>query len=308
MNRPHIVIAGGSGFIGSALAREFLQRGHAVIVLTRTPRERRDGICEIIWDGEHPDGWTSSLDSAAAVINLAGKNINCRHTPENVRALTASRVNSVTAIAAAVARVKTPPRVWVQASATGFYGDTKERICDETAPAGDDTLAKICCAWEAAFAAAPTPATRKVIVRIGFVLGRTGGALPLLARLTGLFLGGAAGNGRQYVSWIHLADLTRMFLAAVENEKLSGTFNAVAPNAVTNAEFMRELRRALHRPWSPPAPVWAVKLGTRLMGTEASLALTSQRCAPRRFSEAGFPFQFTELSAALRDLCRKNPL
>jgi uncharacterized protein (TIGR01777 family) len=305
-SEQRIVLAGGSGFIGTALAKEFSRRGHAVVVLTRSPHERNDGISEIPWDGEHPGEWVQFLDRAAAVINLTGKNINCPHTPENLRAITASRVNSVNAIAAAIAHVKIPPRVWVQSSAVGFYGDTGDELRDETSPCGDNALAKICHDWEAAFGEFKSQTTRKVKLRIGFVLGAEGGALPVLATLARFFLGGAAGNGRQYISWIHLADLVQMFVAAVENEKLSGTFNAVAPNAVTNAEFMRELCRALHRPWSPPAPEFAVKLGARLMGSDPSLALISQRCAPGRFAEAGFRFRFPELPAALRDLCRKS--
>lgn len=305
MNSKRIVIAGGSGFIGAALAREFVRRGYEVIVLTRRSRQRRDGVREVVWDGEHPGDWIHFLDGAEAVINLTGKNINCPHTPENLRAITASRVNSVNAIAAAMLQVKTPPRVWVQASATGFYGDTKNVLCDEAALNGHDALARICRDWEAAFAGANLPATRKVTLRIGFVLGRAGGALPVLARLTKLFLGGAVGSGRQFISWIHLADLVQMFVAAVEQEKLAGIFNAVAPTAVTNAEFMRDLRRALDRPWSPPAPGFAVKLGARLMGSEPSLALVGQRCTPKKFLAAGFPFEFTELAPALNDLCRK---
>jgi uncharacterized protein (TIGR01777 family) len=190
----------------------------------------------------------------------------------------------------------------VQASAVGFYGDTKENLCDENSSVGNDPLAGICRQWENAFNSAAAPKTRRVALRIGFVLGRDGGALSVLARLTKLFLGGAAGNGRQFISWIHLADLVRMFVAAVEQENLVGTFNAVAPNPVTNAEFMRELRRALDRPWSPPAPVFAVKIGSRLMGSEASLALVSQRCTPEKFLAAGFEFRFSTLRAALENL------
>src|ERR1039457_7058128 len=241
------------------------------------------------------------LDGADAVVNLTGKNINCPHTPENLREIIASRVNSVNAIAAAIGKVEKPPRVWVQASATGFYGDTGDIACDESAPAGSNALAQICRQWEAACAAANVPQTRKVTLRIGFVLGRDGGALPVLSKLTKCFLGGAVGNGRQFISWIHLADLVQMFVASIENENLAGTFNAVAPDAVTNAEFMRELRRALHRPWSPPAPVFAVKIGSRLMGSEASLALVSQRCAPKNFLAMGFEFQFSNLRAALEN-------
>lgn len=304
MSAKRIVIAGGSGFIGTALALEWVGRGDHVIVLTRRARQRNDGVREVVWDGEHAGDWMHFLDGADAVVNLTGKSINCRHTPENLREIISSRVNSVNALAAALAQVKTPPRVWVQASATGFYGDTKENLCDENSPAGNDSLAGICQKWEAAFDSVVAPATRKVTLRIGFVLGREAGALPVLSKLTKFFLGGAVGNGRQFISWIHLADLVQIFLAAIENEKLAGTFNAVAPQPVTNADFMRELRRVLDRPWSPPAPVFAVKIGSWLLGTEASLALVSQRCSSQKIQATGFGFQFSEVRAALENLCR----
>jgi len=303
MSSKHIVIAGGSGFIGNALAGEFLARDFKVVVLTRTPRERIDGVIEAKWDGRHVGEWAKFLNGAEAIINLAGKNINCPHTPENLHELTGSRINSVHAIAAAFEVVKIPPRVWVQASAIGFYGNTGCQLCDESVPNGSDTLAEICREWEIAFNSANTPTMRKILLRIGFVLGRDGGALPVLSKITRCFLGGSVGNGRQYISWIHIADLTRMFAMAVENENLRGTFNAVGQYAVMNLEFMRELRHALHRPWSPPAPVWAVKLGSRLMSSEPSLALAGCRSIPKRFLEAGFNFQFSNLPDALENLC-----
>ena len=302
MNGKRIIIAGGSGFIGSALAKELLARGCEAVVLTRMPRARTNGAHEVEWDGVNAGEWVNCLDGAAAVVNLAGKNINCPHTPENLRELTGSRVNSARAIAGVLGRVNNPPRVWVQAGAIGFYGGLGQNVCDENSPPGDDSLAEVCKQWEGAFNGADVPGTRKVLLRTGFVLGRAGGALPVLARLTKLFLGGRAGSGKQFISWIHLADLTRLFLDAIERDELSGTFNAVAPNPVTNSEFMCELRRTLHRPWSPPAPVWAVKLGARLMNSEPSLALDGCRVAPRRFLEAGFQFQFPELRAALQNL------
>jgi len=301
--KSRIVLAGGSGFLGRALAAEFSAHGYSVVILTRTPRPRTDEIRELAWDGKNPGAWTAELAGAAALINLTGKNINCPHTPENLRGITASRVESVNVLAAACASLTAPPRVWVQASATGFYGDSGAATCDETAPVGTDALANICRQWEGAFAAAALPATRKVTLRIGFVLGRDGGALPVLARLAKLFLGGAAGNGRQFISWIHLADLVRIFAAAVENEELSGTFNAVAPNPVTNAAFMCELRGVLGRPWSPPAPKWAVQFGAKLLGSEPSLALVSQRSTPAKISATGFQFQFPQLRSALENLC-----
>jgi len=306
MNQKRIVIAGGSGFIGRALAKKFFEHGFEVVVLTRTPHAHTDDIREVAWDGKNSGEWVQFLDGAEAVINLTGKTINCPHTPANVREITASRVDSVNAIAAAIAQSKTPPRVWVQASATGFYGDTGDNARGENSPAGQNTLAEICRQWEMAFAMANVPQTRKVVLRIGFVLGRDGGALPVLSRLTKYFLGGAVGSGRQYISWIHLADLMQMFLAAVKRENLNGTFNAVTPNAVTNAEFMCELRRVLHRPWSPSVPEFAVRLGSWLMKSEPSLALVSQLCLPEKFLEMEFRFQFPHLRDALENLCEKE--
>jgi len=304
MSQKRIVIAGGSGFIGRALALEFSSQGFEVVILTRSPGKRADDILEMAWDGKNAGAWVQMLDGAAAVINLTGKNINCAHTPENIRAITASRVDSVNAIAAALARLESPPRVWVQAGATGYYGDTGAVPCVENSPAGHNGLAEICCRWEDSFAAAVVPSVRKVTLRIGFVLGPDGGALPVLIRLTRCFLGGSVGHGRQYISWVHLADLVQMFATLVKRDNLNGIFNAVAPEPVTNAEFMHELRRVLHRPWSPPAPEFAVRLGAQLMGSEASLALVSQRCLPEKFLEIEFPYRFPHLRTALENLCR----
>ena len=305
MTKKRVVLAGGSGFIGQALARELHQQNYEVIVLTRSLRERDedDGIKEAEWDGEHVGEWIQYLNGAEAVVNLTGRNINCRHTPENLREITESRVNSVGAIAGGLYHVTRPPRLWVQAGAIGFYGNRHDEWCDEKSSNGRGRLAEICRRWEEAFYSVVAPRTRRILFRIGIVLGREGGALPLLAHYTKWFLGGAAGTGRQYISWIHFADLVRMFRLALEYDNFyDGTYNAVAPNPVTNAEFMRTLRRTLYRPWCPPAPVWAVKLGCMLTGTEASLALDGCRCAPKRFLESGFQFKFADLHAALKDI------
>jgi uncharacterized protein (TIGR01777 family) len=303
MSMKRIVLAGGSGFIGRALAESLVARGYEVVVLTRSP-QKGSGFREIEWDGAHVGEWIQNLNGAEAVVNLCGRNVNCLHTSENLREILASRVNSVRAIAYSFPHIKTPPRVWVQAGAVGYYGDTKDHLCDESSPAGHDALAGICKLWEGAFNSAEAPKMRKVLLRIGFVLGRDGGALPVLAKLTKWFLGGTVGNGKQFISWIHLADLTRMFVASIERENLSGTFNAVGLNPETNRFFMRELRRELHKPWSPPVPEFAVRLGARWMGSEPSLALSSQCCAPIKFLEAGFEYQFPRLREALHDLCK----
>jgi hypothetical protein len=301
--KARIILAGGSGFIGRSLARVLIARGHSVVLLTRAPQARGDGPAEVQWDGEHPGPWMQSLEGAKAVVNLAGHTINCPHTPPNLAVITASRVQAVHALAAALPQLTQPPRVWVQASAVGFYGDTADQLCDESTPVGTGPLAEVCRHWEAAFHAVPLPRTRPVLLRIGLVLGRHGGALPVLSRLTRLFLGGAAGDGRQYLSWIHQSDLNRMFVAALA-EDLSGIYNAVGPDPVTNTRFMRALRRTWRRPWSPPVPAPALRFGARLLNREAALALTGCRCLPRRFLDRGFQFEFNQLDQALADLCR----
>src|ERR1019366_4453821 len=302
MKPRKIILAGGSGFLGQSLAKELLKRNYEVVVLTRRPRERGDGVREVEWSGAHVDEWINFLDGADAIVNLTGRSVNCRHTPENIHEINESRVNSVRAISLAFDHVKNPPRVWVQSGSLALYGDTDDRWCDENAPVGQGEAVETCKLWEGAFNSANAPETRKVLLRIGFVLDRDGGALSVLGNLAKWFLGGAVGSGRQYISWIHLADMNRIFLDAIEREDLSGAFNATGPNPSTNAEFMRELRRALHRPWSPPVPVWAVHFGSWLMQTEPSLALTGRRCAPKKFMDAGFKFQFPELRGALADI------
>ncbi|MCX6894450.1 MAG: TIGR01777 family oxidoreductase [Verrucomicrobia bacterium] len=300
-----IILAGGSGFLGNALAQQFLQRGDEVLVLTRRPSVRRDGVKEVAWDARSLGNWEQFVDGADAVVNLTGKNINCVFTPENRRLIIESRVNATRAIAEAIQRAATPPRVLIQASAIGFYGDTGDAVCDETSPAGSGFLAEACRAWEAALDPAALPATRCVVLRFGMVLGRDGGALQPLARLTKLCLGGATGDGRQFISWVHLEDLKAVVATALANENWRGPFNVTAPNPVTNAEFMRELRRVFDRPWSPPAPAFAVRLLAPLLGVDASLALEGQRVLPQRLQAAGFEFQFPELRKALQEIARR---
>jgi uncharacterized protein (TIGR01777 family) len=302
MNKRRVVIAGGNGFLGQSLTEMLLARGYEVVVLTRSPRNDGGAIKEIAWDGKNLDQWTALVDGSEAIINLAGKSVNCRYTPANRREINESRVNSVRVLEEAIRRCAYPPRVLVQAASLAIYGDAGDRWCDETAAPGQGFPVETCLLWENAFHSTPTARTRRVILRIGFVLGRNGGALKTLAGLTKWGLGGTVGNGRQYISWIHQSDMNQMFLAAIERDDLSGVFNATSPKPVPNAEFMRALRRSLHRPWSPPAPAWAVQIGSWFMRTEACLALTGRRCAPKRFLESGFVFQFPNLAPALSDI------
>lgn len=302
MKTGRIILAGGNGFLGKSLAQVLAARGCEVVVLTRQPRSQGGLAREVFWDGRQPGPWTESLDGAEAVINLAGRSVNCRYNEANRREINASRVDSVRVLGESIRRCAHPPRVWIQCSSLALYGDTGDRWCDEGAPEGQGFPAETCRLWEAAFNQSPTPGVRRVLLRIGFVLGKEGGALQTMGRLARLGLGGSAGSGRQYISWIHLADMNNIFASALDREDLSGVFNVATPEPVTNAEFMRELRRALRRPWSPPVPAWAVRMGCWLMRTEACLALTGRRCVPERLLRHGFSFRRPRLKDALGDL------
>jgi uncharacterized protein (TIGR01777 family) len=297
-----IILAGGSGFVGRALAPVLVAKGYDVVVLSRGVARLEDGVSNLKWDGRIIGDWASAIDNAEAIINLTGKNINCRHNAENRREIVRSRVDSVRVLGEAVAASIHPPKVFVQASGIGYYGDTGDRLVDETAPLGNDFSAEVCRQWEGAFEMLDLPATRKVLLRLGVVLGRDGGALPVLEKLTRFFLGGAVGSGGQFISWVHVADIVRMFVAAIEQSEMTGVFNATAPAPVTNREFMSNLRHVLHRPWSPPVPAPFVRAGAWIMGSEGDLALLSSRCAPRRFLDHRFSFQFPNLRDALAKL------
>ena len=302
MSEKRVVLAGGSGFLGRALAREFTRAGYEVVVLTRKAKRRMGRVREVEWDGASVGEWARELEGAEAIVNLAGRSVDCRYTAENRREILASRVGSVEAVGRALAACEVPPKVWIQAGSLAIYGDAGRRVCCEDAPAGAGFSADVCLRWEHAFNQFELPSTRKALLRIGFVLGRDGGAFPTLARLARVYMGGTIGEGHQYISWMHVRDFTRLVLWCVEHEEAAGVFNATGPAPVTNAEFMCELRCALKRPWSPRVPAWLVRLGSLLLRTEAVLALTGRRCIPDRLVESGFKFIYTNLESALADL------
>ncbi len=301
-NPPKIILAGGTGFLGRRQQRVFAAAGYEVVVLTRQPETVVAPARGVAWDPTRFTEWTKELEGAAAVVNLAGKNVNCRYNKAARTEILKSRVNSVRALAEAVRRCQTPPPVWVQAGSLAIYGDAGPLWCDETAPAGEGFGPDVCRKWEAAFFKAPLPPIRRVMLRIGFVLALEGGALPMLTRLAKCFAGAPVGHGRQLVSWIHAHDMDRIFLKAVEDPALEGILNACTAGAVTNAELMAELRTIYQRPWLPSVPSWLAKPVAWMMGTDASLALTGRRGLPGRLMEAGFRFDYPALGPALDEL------
>lgn len=313
---PRMVIAGGSGFIGRALTEYWSNQGYDILILGRTSktntRSRQipsegGSVRTVTWDAQSVGEWWRELEGATALVNLAGRTVDCRPSPENLAEVLCSRVDSTRVLGEALSRCVQPPKAWVQASTLAGYADLGDEWVEESAPKGQGFLADVCHRWEAVHLAGCPAPTRSVLLRIGMVLGTQGGALAALARLTRWGLGGAAGSGRQWMSWIHLADMVSLIDHAATRPNYSGPFNACAPAPVTNAEFMRVLRGVLGRPWCPNAPTFAVKLGAWMMGTNPELALTGWRGRPKRALEAGFRFAHPELRPALRQLLAATP-
>ncbi len=298
-----VVIAGGTGFLGMNLARHLTRcRWHVTLISRHAPRQTGPWM-HVAWDGCRLGDWAEHLDGTAALVNLAGRSVDCVKTSEHCDEILRSRVESTRVLGEALRRTRTPPPVWVQMSTAHRYGDPPRIVCDEDAAFGYGLAPFVGAEWEAAYDRAVLPGMRRVILRTSFVLGQSGGALPRLARLARWGLGGKAGHGRQGISWIHEEDMNRLFERAIADDSMRGAYIATAPNPVSNAEFMRHLRRALGRPIGLPAPRWLVRVSAPLfLRTDPELALCGRYCVSTRLREEGFTFVFPEISSALRNL------
>lgn len=310
---PRIILAGGSGFLGQALSTRFRKNGRDVVVLTRAPKPRADGVREVAWDGATLGPWTGELDGAEAVVNLTGRSVDCRYTPENRRVILESRVNSTRVIGEAIARAAKPPRVWLNSSSATIYRHTFGPAWDEkgtdfapTPEVKDAFSLDVIHAWEAALNEARTPATRKVALRTTMVLGLARNSVfPVLRRLARLGLGGRMGSGRQFVSWMHVEDFCRALEWLIAREDLSGPVNLAASNPLPNAEMMRIMRAVCGAPFGLPAAEWMLEVGAFFLRTETELILKSRRVVPGKLLASGFEFRFPEFRAAVKDLAAK---
>jgi len=303
-----IVIAGGTGFLGSNLARHLADLGCEVVVISRHPPATNPGWQHALWDARTLGDWARHLDGATALVNLVGRSVDCVKSPDHCDEILRSRVESTEVLGRALRQVKSLPSTWVQMATAHRYGDPPEVVCDEDAAFGYGLAPFVAQAWEEAYARAVPAEVRQVIFRTSFVLGREGGALRTLAGLARWGLGGKVGHGRQGISWIHEQDMNRLFARAIADEQMTGVYLATAPNPVSNAEFMRELRRAHGVPFGLPAMEWMVRLAAPLLlRTDPDLALYGRYCVSRRLREEGFDFQFPDLASALRDLRSPSP-
>jgi uncharacterized protein (TIGR01777 family) len=311
-----VVIPGGSGQVGTLLARDFRRHGYEVVVLSRTPPRRQRLWRVVAWDGATPGPWAAELDGADVVVNLAGRSVNCRYTRAHRAEILRSRVDSTRVVGEAIAQAARPPRVWLQAGTATIYAHRYDAPNDEASGliGGGERGARrawrfstdVAKAWEAALQAAPTPHTRKVILRSAMTMSPDpGGVFAVMLGLVRRGLGGRAGNGRQFVSWIHDQDFLAAVQFLIQREDITGPVNLAAPNPLPNAEFMRWFRLTWGTRLGLPAPRPLLALGAILLRTETELVLKSRRVVPGLLLQAGFKFRFPAWPEAVQDLCRR---
>lgn len=300
--KKRIVIAGGSGFIGKAIAQYFLNKGYEVVVLTRGISQVKDEVNYQHWDGKTVGDWKRYLNGAGLLVNLTGKSVNCRYTEENKRLILSSRVDATKILGEVIAQAEHPPKLWVNASTATIYDySLTKAMTEEDGDIGYDFSMSVAKAWEEAFFGSRTPQTRKVALRISLVLGKGEGVLPVLTKLAKVGLGGHHGNGKQKFAWIHIDDVLNI-IDFVEFGDLEGPVNCTTDTTINNKEFMQALRKSLKMPFGIPTPKFAMELGAIIMGTESELILKSRFVKPKKLLDKGFEFQFTDIGKALNDL------
>jgi uncharacterized protein (TIGR01777 family) len=297
-----MVIAAGTGFLGTVLIDFFKESYQEIIVLTRGKSEKKNNIQFVHWNAKSLTGWEEVLENADVLINLAGKSVDCRYTPENKASILSSRIDSTRVLNEAILRCKNPPKHFINSSTATIYRHSEDKQMDEySGEIGDDFSMNIAKSWEKVFYEVHTDKILKTAVRTSIVLGKNGGAFIPLKRLTQLGFGGKNGNGNQFVSWIHELDFARA-IAFIINNEITGSVNVVSLKPVRNAEFMRKLRQAVRIPFGIPITESMLKIGAKIIQTEPELVLKSRNVIPKRLTENGFTFEYHDLEKAFKNL------
>ncbi|MBI1190707.1 MAG: DUF1731 domain-containing protein [Tepidisphaera sp.] len=313
LDGARVVIAGGSGYLGLALARSLAERGAKVVMLSRTPPKAAGPWRHAAWDARTLGAWSQELDGAQAIVNLVGRTVNCIKTPDHCDEILRSRVEATLVLGEACRRVAQPPHAWVQMSTAHIYGDPPEIRCDEGSPTGFGLAPTVGRAWEEAFAKASLPTQRGVVLRTSFVIGPPhaggAGALGTLSMLARMGMGGKVGSGRQGMSWLHIDDLCEIVVQGMLRDTMNGVYIASAPEPLEQREFMRVLRKHAGGLGALgiglPAFSWMVRLGAPLvLKTDPELALYGRFVVPQRLLKDGFAFRYPHLDAALAHIFR----
>lgn len=300
-----VIITGGTGLIGSALAKSLLADGHEVIVLSRNPGSAKiqPGVRIENWTARSGDGWSNLITSDTAIVNLAGAGIGDKRWSEDRKKLILeSRVNAGAAVVDAIEKASEKPRVVIQSSAVGYYGTPGDQILTEDSPAGEDFLADVCKEWEDSTQAVESMGVRRVIIRSGVVLSMDGGALPRMLLPFKLMVGGPIGDGKHWFPWIHIDDEIKAIRFLIENENAKGVFNVMAPNPLTNGDFTHEVGKVMQKPAVIPVPKLALQM---MFGEMAIMVIDGQRAVPKRLQEHNFEFVYPTVEPALKNLFKK---
>jgi uncharacterized protein (TIGR01777 family) len=308
MKDQTIILAGGTGTMGRILQDHFVKKGCRVVVLTRDPaRHQRSGVTFLPWDGRNIGTWAQELEGATAAINLAGRSVDCRYNARNKALILDSRVDATNVLGRAIARCITPPSLWINLSTATIYRHAEDRPMDEaTGEIGSGFSIDVALAWEKAFFEHSLTGVRQVAVRCAMVFSPHGGALPRFTLLTRLGLGGHHGSGRQYVSWVHEADVAAFFQWLIDTPGVDGVINLAAPNPVPETDLMKALRDRIKPLVHFDVPAWMLPFGAVLMGSETELVMKSRRVVPTRALALGYPFLHSTIETALDDLFRKD--
>ncbi len=298
-----IVIAGGTGYLGTCLIQHFTQLNYQIIVLSRKHHVNTKNVFYVKWDAKSIGSWKEELECAEAIINLTGKSVDCRYTEKNKQLIYDSRLNATNILGKAIQQLQNPPKVWINSASATIYRHSLDKEMDETTGEyGEGFSVDVCKKWEQSFNQFELTPTRKVLLRIAIVMGKNGGAFQPLSRLAKLGLGGKQGSGKQYVSWLHEVDFCKIIDFSINNTAIEGTYNAAAPNPVTNKTMMKQLREAYKMPFGIPTPKFLLKIGAFFIRTEPELVLKSRRVVPKKLLDINFQFQYNELEAAFSDI------
>jgi len=297
-----VIIFGGTGFIGLSLAKHLSSKGFKPVLVARNQPKEQIEFDFVKWDAYSLGEWINALKGVRAIVNLAGKSVDCIKSPDNCDLILRSRVDSTKLIGEALKNIEQSPPVWVQMSTAHIYGDS-EQLCNEESTTGYGLAPFVGEAWEKAFLNALPNQTRGVRLRMSFVIGKNGGALESLKRITKLGLGGTVANGKQGISWIHEYDMNEIIYQAIVDDKFESFYIASAPNPVSNSAFMMELRNTMKIPFGMPSPAFLVKLGAKLFfNTDPDLVLYGRYVQSERLQKEDFQFKFPNLKEALEDL------
>lgn len=297
-----LIIAAGTGFLGNVLIQHFKNKFEEIIVLTRGKSETKNRIKYVNWDAKSFSGWEKELENADLVINLAGKSVDCKYNEKNKSEILVSRIESTKILNKAILKCENPPKHFINSSTATIYRHSEDKEMDEyTGEIGNDFSMNVAKSWEETFYEVETPKTLKTAIRTSIVLGKDGGAFVPLKKLTQLGLGGKNGNGKQFISWIHEKDFARAIAFIIEKE-LSGSINVVAPKPIRNEEFMKKLQKAIGIPFGLPIPKSLLEFGAKIIKTETELVLKSRNVIPKRLTENGFEFEFSDLENIFKNL------